>query len=84
MARDQIAGEVSDNDEVEDVYLASVESSDPGDGRDILPHGELRHGLGIQCGEPMPAIEFESTIAPWPMATSPGEWAAVSGAPSTD
>ena len=32
----EIAGEVSDNDEVEDVYLASVETSDPGDGRDIL------------------------------------------------
>jgi hypothetical protein len=32
----EIAGEVSDDDELEDVYLASVESSDPGDGRDIL------------------------------------------------
>jgi hypothetical protein len=32
----EIAGEVSDDDELEDVYLASVESSDPGDDRDIL------------------------------------------------
>jgi hypothetical protein len=32
----EIAGEASDDDEIEDVYLASVESSDPGDGRDIL------------------------------------------------
>ena len=31
----QIAGEVEDNDEIEDVFLASVESSDPGDSRDI-------------------------------------------------
>jgi hypothetical protein len=31
----QIAGEVEDNDEIEDVFLASIESSDPGDGRDI-------------------------------------------------
>ena len=31
----RIAGEVEDEDEVEDVYLASVESSDPGAGRDI-------------------------------------------------
>jgi hypothetical protein len=32
----EIAGEVSDDDELEGVYLASVESSDPGDDRDIL------------------------------------------------
>jgi hypothetical protein len=32
----EIAGEVSDDEEIEDVYLASVESSDPGDSRDIL------------------------------------------------
>ena len=31
----EIAGEVSDDDEVEDVYLASVESSDPGESGDI-------------------------------------------------
>jgi hypothetical protein len=31
----RIAGEVSDDDEVEDVHLAEVTSSDPGDGRDI-------------------------------------------------
>jgi hypothetical protein len=31
----RIAGEVEDNDEIEDVFLASVESSDPGDSRDI-------------------------------------------------
>jgi hypothetical protein len=30
-----IAGEVSDNEEVEDVYLASAESSDPDDGLDV-------------------------------------------------
>ena len=32
----EIAGEVEDDDELEDVYLASVESSDAGDSRDIL------------------------------------------------
>ena len=32
----EIAGEVSDDEEIEDVFLASVESSDPGDSRDIL------------------------------------------------
>jgi hypothetical protein len=31
----QIAGEVEDNDAIEDVFLASVESSDSGDSRDI-------------------------------------------------
>jgi hypothetical protein len=32
----EIAGQVEDDHEIEDVYLASVESSDAGDGRDIL------------------------------------------------
>jgi hypothetical protein len=32
----QISGEVSDEDEIEDVFLADVESSDPGDARDIV------------------------------------------------
>ena len=32
----RISGEVSDEEEVEDVYLAAVESSDPGEGRDVL------------------------------------------------
>jgi len=31
----RIAGEVADEDEVEDVYLAAVESSDPGQSRDV-------------------------------------------------
>jgi hypothetical protein len=31
----QISGEVSDEDEVDDVYLAAVESSDPGDRQDV-------------------------------------------------
>jgi hypothetical protein len=31
----RISGEVSDEYEIEDVYLAAVESSDPGDGRDV-------------------------------------------------
>lgn len=31
----EIAGEVEDDTEIEDVYLASVESSDPGEARDI-------------------------------------------------
>jgi hypothetical protein len=32
----KISGEVSDEDEIEDVFLADVESSDAGDARDIL------------------------------------------------
>jgi len=31
----QISGEVSDEDEVEDVYLAGIDSSDPGEARDV-------------------------------------------------
>jgi hypothetical protein len=31
----QISGEVSDEDEVEDVYLAAIDSSDPGEARDV-------------------------------------------------
>ena len=31
----RIAGEVSDEDEIEGVYLAAVESSEPGEARDV-------------------------------------------------
>lgn len=32
----RISGEVSDEDEIDDVYLAAVESSDPGEATDVL------------------------------------------------